>query len=105
MKYRSLSIVWTSRCPPAVLLGHRKRGRALEDRWRDVATIPVARTARLRIARSILALASGSQPGLLDRQAAIVSLTAATSCLSVNGFGRKANCPPAERFFSKASSA
>src|SRR5437773_1593672 len=38
-------------------------------------------------------------------QAAIVSLTAATSCLSVNGFARNANWPPTGRFFSNASSA
>lgn len=36
---------------------------------------------------------------------AIVSFTAATSWLSVNGFGRKSNCWPSGRLFSKASSA
>lgn len=35
----------------------------------------------------------------------IVSFTAATSWLSVNGFGRKSNCWPSGRLFSKASSA
>ena len=35
----------------------------------------------------------------------MVSFTAATSWLSVNGFGRKANCWFSGRLFSKASSA
>ena len=35
----------------------------------------------------------------------IVSFTAATSWLSVNGFGRKSNCCPSGRLFSNASSA
>lgn len=35
----------------------------------------------------------------------IVSFTASTSWLSVNGFGRKSNCWPSGRLFSKASSA
>ncbi len=39
-------------------------------------------------------------------QAAIVSFTAATSCLSVNGLGRKWNLPwSSGKFFSNASSA
>ena len=40
-----------------------------------------------------------------SHQAASVSFTAATSCLSVNGFGRKANWPCSGRCFWKASSA
>ena len=35
----------------------------------------------------------------------IVSFTAATNCFSVNGLGKKANCSPAGRLFSNASSA
>src|SRR6188768_1189878 len=38
-------------------------------------------------------------------QAAIVSFTAATSCLSVNGLARKLNLTSSGRFFSNASSA
>src|SRR5271165_7556379 len=38
-------------------------------------------------------------------QLAIVSFTAETSCLRVNGFGRKLNCLWSGRLLSKASSA
>ncbi|GEM_PF-3887003 len=42
---------------------------------------------------------------LLPHPDFIVSFTAATSWLRVNGFGRKSNCWPSGRLFSKASSA
>jgi hypothetical protein len=51
-----------------------------------------------RVARAFLS-------GGLTIYAAIVSFTAATSCLSVNGFGRKLNLTSSGRFFSNASSA
>ncbi len=55
---------------------------------------------RLRTARRV---APGIRP--VGRYAVMVSLTFATSALSANGFGRKANCSFSGRLLSKASSA
>ena len=84
------------RCRPHARRLHqmRRADLAAGERGRRSAFLPQRRSRALkssRLARS--------------HQAASVSFTAVTSCLSVNGFGRKANWPCSGRCFWKASSA